>query len=181
MKFSDMMHKRDRNGSEVTEPEAPPEANTAPPVPDAPIRFGAHRSEIDDAGHGGSVVPTVEPPVAAAPPPPVLAPPPPPRAVAPSPQAVTPPPPPPVVAPPPPAPAVTPNRTASVVSEPGMVDALAPAAPVPSPRPSIHDVVAELAPRSAVAATSSAVTDQQLDASAWLDGIGSIDDDLLPR
>jgi hypothetical protein len=47
--------------------------------------------------------------------------------------------------------------------------------------PSISDVVAELAPRPASASVAAAVTDQQLDTSAWLDGITSIDDDLLPR
>jgi hypothetical protein len=44
-------------------------------------------------------------------------------------------------------------------------------------QPAIHEVVAELAPRP----TAAAVTEQQLDTSAWLDGITSIDDDLLPR
>jgi hypothetical protein len=48
--------------------------------------------------------------------------------------------------------------------------------------PSISDVVAELAPRPATApAAAAAVSDQQLDTSAWLDGINSIDDDLLPH
>jgi len=115
MKFSDMMGKRDRGTTEVTEPELPPEARTAPPVPEAPIRFGGNRSELEEAA---AAFGTVTPPPA---PPAVLAP------------------------------------------------------------PSISDVVAELAPRPASASVAAAVTDQQLDTSAWLDGINSIDDDLLPR
>lgn len=65
------------------------------------------------------------------------------------------------------------------------------APPIEAPRlaPSISDVVAELAPRAAPASTATAVsaapaataTDEQLDTSAWLDGINDIDDDLLPR
>jgi hypothetical protein len=126
MKFSDMMGKRDRGTTEVTEPDLPSEARTAPPVPEAPVRFGGNRSELEEAAaaFGGSVTPPPAPP---APPAPTLPAPPAPPAV------------------------------------------LAP--------PSISDVVAELAPRPA----SASVTDQQLDTSAWLDGINSIDDDLLPR
>ena len=41
-------------------------------------------------------------------------------------------------------------------------------------QPAIADVMAELAPRRAEAST------EQLDASAWLDGLTAIDDDLLP-
>ena len=136
MKFSDMMGKRDRDDSEVTEPELPPEARTAPPVPEAPIRFGGNRSELDDAAAafgGGTVTPAAVAPIVA--PPPIAR------------EAAIPPPP--LVAP-----------------EPPTLE-----------QPSISDVVAELAPRPAAAA----VTDQQLDASAWLDGINSIDDDLLPH
>jgi hypothetical protein len=58
MKFSDMMSKRDRGTAEVTEPELPPEARTAPPVPEAPIRFGGNRSELEEAAAAfGSVTP----------------------------------------------------------------------------------------------------------------------------
>jgi hypothetical protein len=68
-----------------------------------------------------------------------------------------------------------------------------PAAPSVAPAglaPSISDVVAELAPRppstpsaapaASAVSTTSAVTDQQIEASSWLDGINDIDDDLLP-
>ncbi|MEP6624147.1 MAG: hypothetical protein ABJC79_06875 [Acidimicrobiia bacterium] len=53
----------------------------------------------------------------------------------------------------------------------------APVVPVavsPPAPPAILDVMAELAPRRAEA------TDGQLDASAWLEGLTAIDDDLLP-
>ena len=134
MKFSDMMGKRDRGASEVTDPQRSPEAATAPPVPEAPVRFGGNRSELDEAVAAfGSDTVTREAPVV----PPAA----PPAAGAPA--------------------AVAPPTT-------------------PGP-PSISDVVAELAPRPATAPAAAAVTDQQLDTSAWLDGINSIDDDLLPR
>jgi hypothetical protein len=135
MKFSDMMGKRDRGTTEVTEPQLPPEATTAPPVPEAPIRFGGSRTALEDAttAVGGGTITPPRPPV--------------------SPLAATTTAPETVAAPPPPA------------TEPRQLE------------PSISEVVAELAPRPAMAA----VTDQQLDTSAWLDGIPSIDDDLLPR
>jgi hypothetical protein len=126
MKFSDMMNKRDRGEAEVADPELPPEARTAPPVPEAPIRFGSARREVDDSALGGSI-----------------------------------------------APAGTPSAP---VDEPAPGEPTAPAVLAP---PSVQDVVAELAPRNPAAAT--AATDQQLDTSAWLDGISTIDDDLLPR
>ena len=144
MKFSDMMGKRDRDTTEVTEPELPPEAATAPPVPEAPIRFGESRTAFEDAtaavGGGTITPPPPMSPLVAAP----TAPPAPP-----APEAVT---------------APQPTETQ----------------PTETPRslePSISEVVAELAPRPGAAR----VTDQQIDASAWLDDIPSIDDDLLPR
>src|SRR4051794_17303037 len=60
MKFSDMMGKRDRGTTEVTEPQLPPEAATAPPAPEAPIRFGERSTELEDAAAafgGGSITP----------------------------------------------------------------------------------------------------------------------------
>ena len=144
MKFSDMMGKRDRGTTEATEPQLPADAATAPPVPEAPIRLGGNRSELDEAAAAfGPGAVTHE---AAAPPPA--------------------------------------TGTTSFVAAPPTAaappDAAPPVAapPVPTPEgpPSISDVVAELAPRPVAA-----VTDQQLDTSAWLDGINSIDDDLLPR
>ena len=113
MKFSDMMGKGDADTTEVTEPELPTEARSAPPAPEAPIRFGGSRSDADDAA--------VE----------------------------------------------------QVDAEATSGSAVAP----PLADPSISDVVAELAPRPSTAL----VTDQQIDTSAWLDGISSIDDDLLPH
>ena len=135
MKFSDMMGKRDRDTTEVTEPQLPPEAATAPPVPEAPIRFGQGRSAFEDAtaAVGGGTITPPRPPAS-------------PLASTAAPETVA--------APPP------------LTTEPPR-----------SLEPSISEVVAELAPRPAAAA----VTDQQLDASAWLDDIPSIDDDLLPR
>ncbi len=68
MKFSDMMGKRDRGTTEVTEPQPPADAATAPPVPEAPIRFTGVRSELDEAAaalgagavtHEASAVPPV--------------------------------------------------------------------------------------------------------------------------
>ena len=69
MKFSDMMGKRDRGTADV-EPQLPPEAATAPPVPEAPIRFVGNRTELDDAAAaigGGSITPPA-PPAPTAPP-----------------------------------------------------------------------------------------------------------------
>ena len=48
--------------------------------------------------------------------------------------------------------------------------------------PSIMDVMNELAPRpGAPTAAASAASDAELDTTAWLEGLGSIDDDLLPH
>ena len=128
MKFSDMMGKRDRGTTEVTEPQLPPEAASAPPVPEAPIRFGGNRSELGDAAAAVGGV------------------------------------------------AITQHGRATAARRCPATFTAAPAPVVePDGPPSIRDVVAELAPRPAAA------TDQQLDTSAWLDGINSIDDDLLPR
>src|SRR6476469_3095237 len=55
-----MMGKRDRDTTEVNEPELPPEAATAPPVPEAPIRFGESRTAFEDATAavgGGTITP----------------------------------------------------------------------------------------------------------------------------
>jgi len=45
------------------------------------------------------------------------------------------------------------------------------------PQPAILEVMAELAPRKPEVSVAS---DQQLDATAWLEGLADIDDDLLP-
>lgn len=62
---------------------------------------------------------------------------------------------------------------------PPEVAAEAPAAPeeVTATQPAIADVMAELAPRKSAA---NAASNQQLDATAWLEGLATIDDDLLP-
>ena len=147
MKFSDMMGKRDRDTTEVTEPQLPPEAATAPPVPEAPIRFGESRTAFEDAtaAVGGG---TITPPRPASPF--VGAPAAPPEAAA---------------APAPAAPAPATAPVPPTTEAPRTIE------------PSRSEVVAELAPRPGAAR----VTDQQIDASAWLDDIPSIDDDLLPR
>ena len=98
MKFSDMMGKDDQV-DETTETQAPPARMKAPPLPEAPIRFGAP-PEVAEA-----------PPAAA------------------------------------------------------------------EDRPAILDVMAELAPRPGEV---SAASTEQLDATAWLEGLVAIDDDLLP-
>src|SRR6476469_8020824 len=92
MKFSDMMGKRDRDTTEDTEPQLPPEAATAPPVPEAPIRFGGNLSELDEAAaafgtgaitHEAAAPPAPAPPAPASPAPaPVAAAPPAPPAPA---------------------------------------------------------------------------------------------------
>ncbi len=127
MKFSDMMGKRDRGTTEVTDPQPPAEAATAPPVPEAPVRFTGARSELDEAAAAlgnGAVTreATVVPPVAE-----------------------------------------------TVAFTPAPRPAVEPLGP-----PSISDVVAELAPRPATAGAP-------LDTGTWLDGIDTIDDDLLPH
>lgn len=43
----------------------------------------------------------------------------------------------------------------------------------------LRDVVAELAPSDRMA--SSVASDRELDATSWLEGLGTIDDDLLPH
>jgi hypothetical protein len=48
---------------------------------------------------------------------------------------------------------------------------------VPDTQPAIAEVMAELAPRKPEANVAS---NQQLDATAWLEGLATIDDDLLP-
>lgn len=54
------------------------------------------------------------------------------------------------------------------------------APPAARAEPLLSDVVAELAPRAGFTGKATA-SDEQLDTSAWLDGLGDIDDDLLPR
>ena len=49
-----------------------------------------------------------------------------------------------------------------------------------SHEPLLSDVVAELAPRADFTSRTGA-SDEQLDATAWLEGLNTIDDDLLPR
>ena len=46
--------------------------------------------------------------------------------------------------------------------------------------PSISDVVAELAPRADAPVAATAASPAELDASAWLEGVTIVDDDLLP-
>ena len=49
-------------------------------------------------------------------------------------------------------------------------------------QPSIMDVMNELTPRAgAPTAAASAASEAELDTTAWLEGLGSIDDDLLPH
>ena len=48
--------------------------------------------------------------------------------------------------------------------------------------PSVAEVMAELAPRAAPTPPAAArADDSELDATAWLEGLSTIDDDLLPR
>ena len=57
-----------------------------------------------------------------------------------------------------------------------------PALEQPMSEPSIMDVMNELAPRpGAPTSAKSAASEAELDTTAWLEGLGSIDDDLLPR
>ena len=124
MKFSDMMGKGSKGTAveaETPETTIPPMQRSAPPVPDAPIRFGAPRTDA---------------------------------ASAPSPE----------LAPPAPAEAPTPTPTAE--------------------GPSFSDVVAELVPRrpapGAPVTGSASASTQEVDTSAWLEGITTVVDDLLP-
>lgn len=65
----------------------------------------------------------------------------------------------------------------------------APTEPVETPKleplmsePSIMDVMNELAPRpGGPTSAASAASEAELDTTAWLEGLGSIDDDLLPH
>ena len=77
--------------------------------------------------------------------------------------------------------AQTPARAAPTADPPDA--ALAAMTPTAAPAdPLMSDVVAELAPRPGVAARSTGTaSDDQLDATAWLEDLGSIDDDLLPH
>ncbi len=127
MKFSDMMGKGTKDtassvvatadeteATETTE-NAVPAARHAPPVPEAPIRFGARRADAPD-----------------------------------------------------------------LVESAAEADP-APGEPAPS-EPSIMDVMNELTPRfGAPTAAATTATSAQLDATAWLEGLSTIDDDLLPR
>gem|GEM_PF-6331208 len=47
-------------------------------------------------------------------------------------------------------------------------------------QPSIAEVMAELTPRAG-GPTGARANDSELDATAWLEGLSAIDDDLLPR
>lgn len=118
MKFSDMMGKGGKaaaDEAEVTETTVPPAQRDAPPVPEAPIRFGANRTDPVEA-------PPAEP-----------------------------------------APASAPPLVEGVVQQ-----------------PSIAEVMAELTPRAG-GPTGARANDSELDATAWLEGLSAIDDDLLPR
>ena len=116
MKFSDMMGKGGKaavDEAEATETTVPAQ-RSAPPVPEAPIRFGENRTDTTE-------VPLANADVATAPP-----------------------------------------LVESVVQE-----------------PSIAEVMAELTPRAP--APAARADDSELDATAWLEGLTTIDDDLLPR
>ena len=80
-----------------------------------------------------------------------------------------------------------PIRFGSLPAESSSVDA--PTEPVEEPaleqlmnEPSIMDVMNELAPRpGGPTAAASSASEAELDTTAWLEGLGSIDDDLLPH
>lgn len=74
-----------------------------------------------------------------------------------------------------PAPTATaaPSVEAPVASEP-IVEPI-----VPTRDYALRDVVAELAPSARI--TPTVASDQELDATSWLEGLTSIDDDLLPH
>ena len=80
-----------------------------------------------------------------------------------------------------------PIRFGSQPAESSSVDA--PTAPVEEPaleqlmsEPSIMDVMNELTPRpGGPTAAASSASEAELDTTAWLEGLGSIDDDLLPH
>ena len=71
--------------------------------------------------------------------------------------------------------------TAPVVAE--RPDAALAAMPSTGPvgDPLLSEVVAELAPRGSSPVRATGASDQQLDATSWLEGLNTIDDDLLPR
>ena len=90
--------------------------------------------------------------------------------------------------------AETPIRFGGIRSEPeptattAPTDAEAPVAIEPAAAPigatksrdyEFRDVVAELAPSARI--TPTVASDQEIDATSWLEGLTSIDDDLLPR
>lgn len=120
MKFSDMMGKGGKaalDETETTDATSPPAQRTAPPLPEAPIRFGTKPSDVDTAPAAAPVAP------------------------------------------------MPPTDLADTTAVPSMME-----------------VMSELTPRvggptTAVGAASAA----ELDASAWLEGLATIDDDLLPR
>ncbi len=80
-----------------------------------------------------------------------------------------------------------PIRFGSQPGEPSPGDA--PTEPVGTPalermltEPSIMDVMHELAPRAgAPTSAASVASEAELDTTSWLEGLGSIDDDLLPH
>ncbi len=81
-----------------------------------------------------------------------------------------------------PAPNVTtaPNAEAPVAIEPVAIEPIAePLGATGNRDYELRDVVAELAPSARI--TPTVASDQELDATSWLEGLTSIDDDLLPR
>ena len=128
MKFSDMMGK---GKAETEAADAETEAVTArlkaPPLPEAPIRFGTP-PEVADVAEEAPAALDIPVPIEGAG-----------------------------------ADVVTTDMPAAIAS----TDA----------RPGIAEVMAELAPRKP---EPTAASTQQLDATAWLEGLATIDDDLLP-
>ena len=136
MKFSDMMGKGSKaavDEAETTETAVAPAQRNAPPVPEAPIRFGGNRSDIAD--ETTAPAPDTE------------------RSPAPA--------------------AVSPFAQSGAPSAPPLVESVV-------EQPSIAEVMAELTPRVG-GATEARASDSELDATAWLEGLSTIDDDLLPR
>ena len=118
MKFSDMMGKGPKaavDEVEATETMVPPVQRDAPPVPEAPIRFGASRTDAIE----------------------------------------------------------TPPAVPAAPSAPPLVEGVV-------QQPSIAEVMAELTPRVG-GPTAALASESELDATAWLEGLSAIDDDLLPR
>lgn len=66
-----------------------------------------------------------------------------------------------------------PLADADVATAPPLVEAVV-------QEPSIAEVMAELTPRAG-GPTGTRADDSELDATAWLEGLSTIDDDLLPR